>query len=352
MRSRTARRLVVLTSAVAAALVLTAPFARADTVSFTTPGPTQFEVPADVCSLSITVNGGQGGNARGRVGGAGAQIQGTLAVTPGEILGISVAGAGGTPDEAGSDPQPGGVGGIGGGGPGGTGAIPRGDPPVGSNAAPGGGGGGASDVRQAAGGSGCVPCATPVPPDSPGNTLADRVIVAGGGGGSGFGASGNLVYGGAGGGTSGGTPNGDGAPSFSPGGVQGGVAGANGGAGGTGGDNPGTAGAPNLGGTGGAATSDAGVDENAAGGGGGGGVAGGGGGSSGDYAAGGGGGASFIAAQVTGAVNSPGGAPADTAGGGTPRNGSIIISYSTTDTCPAVAPAAATALTLPPSFAG
>lgn len=334
MRSRAVRPLVALGSAVAAALVLAAPVASADTTSFTTPGPAQFQVPADVCSLTITVNGGQGGDVRARLGGSGAQIQAVLAVTPGEVLGINVAGAGGTPTELGPAPQAGGVGGIGGGGPGGTGNKP---PDIGSNAAPGGGGGGASDVRQAAGGSGCVPCAAPVPPTRPGSTDADRVIVAGGGGGAGMGYSAGLTFGGAGGGTSGGTPDGDGADALSiPGGAGGGVAGANGGAGGTGGAAPGTAGSANLGGTGGPS-----VDTGAAGGGGGGGVMGGGGGASGDdsYGAGGGGGSSYIAPQVTVIANTPGGAPRGPAG-------SVVISSTPTNTCPA------TALAVSPRFTG
>jgi hypothetical protein len=344
MHSRAARRLVVLGSVVAAALLVAAPLAHADTESFTTPGPTQFEVPADVCFLTLTVNGAQGGDTRSRLGGSGAQIQGTLAVTPGEVLGINVAGAGGNPTELGPAPQPGGVGGIGGGGPGGTGNKP---PDIGSNAAPGGGGGGASDVRQAAGGSGCVPCASPVPPSTPGSTLADRVIVAGGGGGAGMGYTTNVIFGGAGGGTSGGTPNGDGADAITvPGGAGGGVAGANGGAGGTGGAAPGTAGSANLGGTGGPSI-DVGPpssDTGAAGGGGGGGVMGGGGGASGDdnFGASGGGGSSFVAPQVTGVVNTPGGAPRS----GTPADGSIIISYTPTNTC------AAEALAVSPRFTG
>ncbi len=342
MRSRRARRslrrLTVIGASVAVALVVAAPLAHADTESFTTPGPDEFEVPAGVCSLSITVNGAPGGDTRARLGGSGGQVQGVLAVTPGEILGINVGGAGGDPTEAGPAPQPGGTGGIGGGGPGGTGNLPGN---IGSNAAPGGGGGGASDVRQAAGGSGCVPCAAPVPPTSPGSSLEERVIVAGGGGGAGMGYTSGIVFGGAGGGTSGGTPDGDGANAITvPGGAGGGTAGANGGAGGTGGALPGTAGAANLGGTGGAS-----INEGAAGGGGGGGVTGGGGGASGDngYGASGGGGSSLMAPQVTSVVNTPGGAPRD-------GDGSVIISFEATGIpCPATA---AAALDLAPRFTG
>jgi len=336
MRARVTRGAGLVTAAVALAMLWPAPLAVAGTQTFTTPGPAQFQVPADVCSLTITVNGAQGGFVRARLGGPGGQVRATLAVTPGEILGVFVGGAGQTPAETGPPPQAGGAGGTGGGGPGGAGYAFE----PGLNAAPGAGGGGASDVRQAAGGSGCVPCAMPVPPATPGSTLAERVIVAGGGGGAGMGPSSDVVYGGAGGGTSGGTPDGDGAAvSAAPGAPQGGQAGASGGAGGTGGLNPGHAGSANQGGAG--ADTESG-NIGAAGGGGGGGVFGGGGGASGDdnYAASAGGGSSFVAAELTNVTATPGGAPASTSRSTAPFNGSVTIDYTPVDTCPAVATAA------------
>jgi hypothetical protein len=115
------------------------------TQTFATPGTGQsFTVPAGVTSVSVTLYGGTGGtNFDGNVpGGDGAQVTARLAVSPAEVLGVDVAGAG-----------QGGVGlinasgGINGGG----------------NGYYSGGGGGATDVT----------------------TSATRLLVAGGGGGAG-----------------------------------------------------------------------------------------------------------------------------------------------------------------------
>jgi len=136
------------------------------TVNFNCGAPTNWTVPACVTSISVTMSGAQGG---GSAGGMGASISGTYAVTPGQVLQITVG------------CQPSGV--AGGGGGGGAGANASG----GGNSSF--GGGGASSI-------------------SIGGT---PVIVAGGGGGTGGGDTDGL--GGDGGcpnGTSGSSPYGQG----------------------------------------------------------------------------------------------------------------------------------------------
>jgi hypothetical protein len=69
------------------------------TVSFTTPGTGQsFIVPAGVTSLSVTLYGGAGGSTSFGgptvAGGDGALLTATLTVSPGEVLGVDVGGAG------------------------------------------------------------------------------------------------------------------------------------------------------------------------------------------------------------------------------------------------------------------
>ncbi|MFN8242798.1 MAG: PKD-like domain-containing protein [Ferruginibacter sp.] len=119
-----------------------------------TGGVQTFTVPPGVTSLNITCFGAQGENAAiGGTGGKGASATGTLAVTPGQVLNIYVGGAGN-----------GGIGGFNGGGNGGAmgntffGGTTPGNGPA---------GGGASDIRVG------------------GTALANRVLVAGGGGGAG-----------------------------------------------------------------------------------------------------------------------------------------------------------------------
>ncbi len=130
-----------------------------------------YTVPPRVFSLSVEAVGAQGGGQFIDEGGKGARVQTTLAVVPGEVLTVMVGGAG---------TYPGGNGGFNGGGNGGVND---------------GGGGGASDIRRGAGG------------------LADRLVVAGGGGG----ALG-IFKGGA-----GGTPNGAAGQEQAGGGGQGGT---------------------------------------------------------------------------------------------------------------------------------
>jgi hypothetical protein len=113
-----------------------------------------FVVPAGVHELSFVAIGGSGGDAQDGEGGAGAEVSGRLAVTPGQTLYIEVG-------ENGEDLADGG------------GQV------FGGGAAGGGGGGGASDIRTA-------PYALGLSPDP-------RLLVAGGGGGAG--ASGNETGG-------------------------------------------------------------------------------------------------------------------------------------------------------------
>jgi len=202
--------------------------------TFDSPGTFTWTAPAGVTQATFDVFGAQGGR-----GGQGGRATVTTAVTAGQQFQINVGGGVGV----GVSP-----GGFNGGGNGADGFIGDGD-----------GGGGASDVRTSPYG------------------LADRIIVAGGGGG--FGQEGGA--GGAGGGavgSTGGSADGQGGG----GGSQ--SAGGAGGAGGVG-ETPGTAGGLGQGGHGGGSG-------NHGGGGGGGGYYGGGGGGGGDSGGGGGGGGS------------------------------------------------------------
>lgn len=132
-----------------------------------------WRVPKGVTSVTFDLYGAQGGSqadtARSVPGGLGAHVHSVQVVRPGQVLMI-VAGGSPAPDSV--------AGGFNGGGP----ASGRTRP--GSLA--GGGGGGATDVRT-----------------GPGYTLADRVLVAGGGGGNGGNASVGGWAQGASGGTSG-----------------------------------------------------------------------------------------------------------------------------------------------------
>lgn len=254
------------------------------TCTYTNTGTDTFTVPDAVTGISVDLFGGEGGSAAGYVepdpphegapGGLGGETSGTLAVTPGQVLQVTVGevGSSGT-SRHGEFARPGGFGH----GSGGFGAHGGG-----------GSGGGGSDVRVGALGAG------------------DRVLVAGGGGGAGNG--GPLLHGGAGGGLTGGDGGQGGGPDGS------GTAGTGatetapgigtrpssgfGGPGTSGGDyvdfrtgepNPGSGGAGGNGGMGGN------------------GGGGGGGGNPGGFSgAGGGGGSGFAAPTVTGATLTPG----------------------------------------------
>ena len=243
-----------------------------------------FTVPAGVTQVTISAFGAQGGAgaAGGPAGGLGGSVTARITVTPGEVLQVNVGGAGGAGNAAGPIV---GAGGFNGGATAGAGTIP------------GGGGGGASDVRQG------------------GVALANRVVVAAGGGGSGPLGTGGV--GGAGGGLNG-SNGGAGTAGAPPDDGDGGLAGtqAAGGAGGTGSaGTDGAAGASGVGGAGGA-------NANATGGGGGGGLFGGGGGEGGNAGAGtgggGGGGSSFALAGASNVAH---------ASGVRTGNGQIVITW-------------------------
>ncbi|MEV6953668.1 Ig-like domain-containing protein [Streptomyces sp. NPDC051183] len=149
--------------------------------SWTAPGTDTFTVPAGVSSLTVDLFGAEGGSAAGYVtpnppetgapGGLGGHTRATLAVTPGQVLQLTVGAAGSSgSSRRGEYARPGGHGhGAGGGGAHGGG----------------GSGGGASDLSVGANANGTT----------------ERVLVAGGGGGAGNG--GPALHGGHGGGGSG-----------------------------------------------------------------------------------------------------------------------------------------------------
>jgi hypothetical protein len=274
--------------------------AHGQTQTFTFTGGIQtFTVPCGVTSVFIQTWGAQGGAGAtgnsntgptlGGSGGLGGYAEGSLAVTPGDVLNIFVGGQGATP-----------TGGFNGGANGGS-----------QNA---GGGGGATDVRVG------------------GTAESNRVLTAGGGGGGGrggcegsqgpAGAGGNGGSGGGGVGANGGnSPTSGGAAGGGFGGNFGSVQGASGGAGvGCSGflGSPGTAASTGTGGSGGAGQSCCcfSFASIPGGGGGGGGQLGGGGGGGGSAGTsgcsgndkgaggGGGGGSSYVGGVTSGVVNS------------------------------------------------
>jgi len=122
-----------------------------------------FKVPRGVTQLKVVASGASGPTASssgcGYEGGSGGLVKATIPVTPGEKLAVVVGGEGDSGSACGTS----GKGGFNGGGNGGEGV----------SASNGTGGGGASDVREG------------------GDTLLNRILVAGGGGGGGE----NLSYG-------------------------------------------------------------------------------------------------------------------------------------------------------------
>lgn len=221
------------------------------TVDFAYTGaPADYQVPAGVCQVSIVAVGASGGAGAGNASGLarsdgvgadvalanlGAEVTGTISVTPGETLTVDVGGRGGDAtasastgidsnnDGISSASATAGAGGYNGGAAGG--AVEHHDALGNSSgggviavavASAGGGGGGASDVRRG------------------GTTLADRVIVAGGGGGAGgkgasaaaslssFSSDSNVVAGGGGGNANGGNGSAGGGTSAGAGGTGGG----------------------------------------------------------------------------------------------------------------------------------
>ena len=122
-----------------------------------------FPVPAGVTSVKVTAVGGRGGRAGVVLGGSGALLAGTLTVTPGSSLYVTVGSAAAAGGSCLSGVQC-----LGGANGGGTGHA-------------GGGGGGSSDIRTTA------------------TSLASRVVVAAGGGGAGADAAQSNAEGGRGG---------------------------------------------------------------------------------------------------------------------------------------------------------
>jgi hypothetical protein len=159
-------RTLVLTALLALASAYASAASAAETVSraFTTTGESELVVPAGVTSMQVNLVGGAGSPADGNgpLGGAGALVTATIAVTPGETLFVEVGGYAGvtSPDFPVEATNGGGA--------------------YGGNYA--GAGGGATDVRTCS--------STPGNPLDPlactgEQTLQTRLLVAGGGGGGG-----------------------------------------------------------------------------------------------------------------------------------------------------------------------
>ncbi len=146
---------------IAVAVLVAAPAQAAPvSVTFDTVGESVFTVPVNVRSLDVSLTGARGGSRTGWApGGRGATISGTLAVAPGQVLYALVGGRGTDvgPAAMSWDLQPGGFNG------GGWGSA---------------GGGGATDLRTESG------------------SLASRLAVAGGGGGTGWNMDGARPAGG------------------------------------------------------------------------------------------------------------------------------------------------------------
>lgn len=166
-------------------------------------GTTSCVVPLGIESIDVNIYGARGGASSNGPGAFGALVTTTLHVSPGETLTINVGGIGGSATASGA------AGGFNGGGAGGT------YDNTGAGGGTGGGGGGASDIRIG------------------GVADVNRVIVAGGGGGQGYGSAGGT----------GGQVGADGAGGSSQGGLgatqsavgAGGASGGNAGVGSTGG---------------------------------------------------------------------------------------------------------------------
>ena len=306
-------------------------------VVFNTPGLGSFDVPAGVCFVTITADGGHGGAGTGTggvtmPGGAGVMVTGRVATSPGATFEVLVAGGGGASAQGGVGGFGGGAGGgltgpsvrtgggggasvvttagvpqvvAGGGGGGGVGSPGAGGAggllgADGATGATGGGGGGGTSAgtggtggtagsgSDAGGGGGGVAAAGSAGDASAGNGGNGNSGVGGGGGGGGYDGGPTQVAGGPGGG--GGTGSGAGGTGAGAGGSGNDAGGDGGGGGGTGVLNFGGGG-----GGGGVGFAGAGAGAQAAGGGGGGyGAAGGG-----AVLAGGGGGSSFVAPGAT-----------------------------------------------------
>jgi len=265
-------------------------------------------VPQGITSISVDVYGAQGssgganGNQPGGTGGLGAELSGTLAVTPGQVLNIYVGGTNGY--NGGGNP------GLPGLGVGGTPVYPSGT------------GGGATDIRIG------------------GALLSNRVVIAAGGGGGAGAPQGTCLSGAGGSGGAGGIltgANGTTGAGCGPGGQYGsGASQINGGTGGGGNSNcsgssyAGLNGVLGMGGNGGNGTIGCSGYTGSGGGGGGGGYYGGGGagggngGGGGAWAGGGGGGGSSYTGSLINPVQITGSRNGD---------GMLTISYSNVQSC-------------------
>jgi 6-phosphogluconolactonase (cycloisomerase 2 family)/phosphodiesterase/alkaline phosphatase D-like protein len=329
--------------------------------TYGTVGSDTFTVPAGIDQAVFAVIGAQGGHyfiagpppITGRAGGGGGEASGTLAVTPGQVLQIDVAGVGA------NGTAPSRTGGMGNGPSGGSGALggfggsdggvagAAGDASGASGGTAvhdggnGSGGGGSSDVRFAPGGCAGLTC----------DPTTRLLVGAGGGGGGGTGGSGNAL-GGA-GGDGGGSSGADGGATVDGGNAATSGTGATPSAGGTGGINPprhvagqdptdprlggdgfdGTSGAGGLGGAGNAPLPPATTSGGGAGGGGGAGLLGGGGGGGGGGPFGGGGGAGGGGGGGSSFVTASAGDPVLGAGVNTGTinsgNGQVTVSWTT-----------------------
>lgn len=115
-------------------LVICAPAAAATTATqtFSTSGPHSFAVPVGVSSVDISAIGAAGGSC-GWPGGSAAAVSATVAVDPGEVLAVQVAGSGGDcgpVTSAAAGVGGGGAGGIFGGGGGGASSVTSGTSPL------------------------------------------------------------------------------------------------------------------------------------------------------------------------------------------------------------------------------
>ncbi|ARU05857.1 hypothetical protein CCO03_15280 [Comamonas serinivorans] len=148
-------------------MTLTGMVAQAQTAEFTTPGVHSYTVPTGVQALDVTLSGGGGGSGTGvrmaigipgfdgtfpgGSGGDAAQVTARVAVTPGDVVSITVAAGGGAgeDDQSAATPLEGGLGGMGAGSGGRSADGTIGNTPPITPVYTAGGGGGASAVTLA-----------------------------------------------------------------------------------------------------------------------------------------------------------------------------------------------------------
>jgi hypothetical protein len=238
MRARSRLAVFVSVGAGLGALVWAVPAAAAPAELFSSSTPaftSSSPVPAGICFVTITADGGHGGGGEGDNGGKGASVIARVPVTPGETLAVQVGGAGtdGTDVTA---PSQGGIGGGGGGtifdDGGGAGASAVSDSSGVLVVAGGGGGGGPGDLGGLGGDAGTLTTAAGtgvgLAPGSGAVYGGSGATGAGGAGGT-FNPVDDIFFGGGGGG---GVTAGGGGPGGTSGGGGGGGDGTVGGGGG------------------------------------------------------------------------------------------------------------------------